>query len=967
MGPSMQYLPFQAMDISTGKPVAAPLGSVFLYVYLAGTDTLATLYGEGGEGIDNPIVAGEYAFAGFAAADGSYDTQVVAAGITAQPIVRVSLLDPASVAVLAEQVTLLGKSPLSVGLFTAICSLSIPTGTDLIQTSGYAATGIGSAKYVATTATGLTANAYTVQTANGRWFILSPDEIKTPRKLGAVDDGSSHPASTRFGSLAALQAAYPFATSLSQELDWLAWQACLNLGGRVDGGGDAITYKMCNSNAASMTPLTVISGQSWVQGAGCKLDFTALVAQTSSVHEVANYNFATSSGWANATQYAPSQITNATFGSGAATYTDPSIFNSFTGVVSSRVLTVSGFSGGSALAVGQTLYGPGIPAGVTIASLGTGTGGNGTYNLTTCPNASSAIMNTSGGHYCQFGQAVTLAPGVYTATCTMSATLGASAAHGNVQPPSAGISFFGSGVGQGAAPFGGSGISFSNLGSLSSTPLTQTVSYTFTVTAAGTAYFCFGGSGYANWSITNMDIQPFFLNCAVLLTRDGAAEHYPIMQPFAGVEINGPPASSGLTSGILIKSFSNLDGNISRTEDVNVNGFYYALNLSDGAYLHDSKNCSWGGTIGVYFAAGAQNAGENFRFFGGGMGTLCNPGGAEFTLHSTTIDYVTQAITQNAGRIEAHGCHFEMDVPASAGLPLFECINGGRITMYGGMILLAGGVGTSPEPPIKLTTSACAMVLYGTELYNLSSASGVACSGAGTLSAYGWKNSGNPNIGLKLLSNAKAMDVFGGAGSFEPVSGSPFAGADPTGIYLPGGIYPQAGATSTNRWTSQYLSAAVSSAYAHSGSHSLAITKTGESSGSPDNQMAIVIPVKPGQNVWYSMWWLQPANLGTGTATVYVRAFWGQQIGQDAMGRPLFNAMDNYKGESDIALPLAGSSTWTQWNSVTAFSSGGSTDATAGLGADGAPIWANCLVILFDTEAMVPMTFYIDDIVPNPL
>ncbi|MCW1985605.1 UNVERIFIED_ORG: hypothetical protein M2348_001337 [Sphingomonas sp. R1F5B] len=54
----------------------------------------------------------------------------------------------------------------------------------------------------------------------------------------------------------------------------------------------------------------------------------------------------------------------------------------FTGVIAGGVLTVSSFvAGGQALAVGQTVYNSnGVQVGV-IASLGTGTGGNGTYNL----------------------------------------------------------------------------------------------------------------------------------------------------------------------------------------------------------------------------------------------------------------------------------------------------------------------------------------------------------------------------------------------------------------------------------------------------------------------------------------------------------------------------------------------------------------------------------------------------------
>lgn len=54
---------------------------------------------------------------------------------------------------------------------------------------------------------------------------------------------------------------------------------------------------------------------------------------------------------------------------------------SFTGTISGTTLTVSAVSAG-ALAVGQLISGAGVTAGQTIASLGTGTGGIGTYILT---------------------------------------------------------------------------------------------------------------------------------------------------------------------------------------------------------------------------------------------------------------------------------------------------------------------------------------------------------------------------------------------------------------------------------------------------------------------------------------------------------------------------------------------------------------------------------------------------------
>jgi hypothetical protein len=61
-----------------------------------------------------------------------------------------------------------------------------------------------------------------------------------------------------------------------------------------------------------------------------------------------------------------------------------------TGVLAGTVLTVSGYSG-PALAVGDVVNGSGVTAGTYITSFGTGTGGNGTYNV----NASQSVASES--------------------------------------------------------------------------------------------------------------------------------------------------------------------------------------------------------------------------------------------------------------------------------------------------------------------------------------------------------------------------------------------------------------------------------------------------------------------------------------------------------------------------------------------------------------------------------------------
>jgi hypothetical protein len=53
-------------------------------------------------------------------------------------------------------------------------------------------------------------------------------DVVNPIDFGAIGDGVSRPLSTIYATLAAAQSVYPFATSLSQELDWAAIQAAVN-------------------------------------------------------------------------------------------------------------------------------------------------------------------------------------------------------------------------------------------------------------------------------------------------------------------------------------------------------------------------------------------------------------------------------------------------------------------------------------------------------------------------------------------------------------------------------------------------------------------------------------------------------------------------------------------------------------------------------------------------------------------
>jgi len=76
-----------------------------------------------------------------------------------------------------------------------------------------------------------------VMDKNGSVVYSTPSNIfnippkVTLKDYGAVGDGTSHPLSQFFATLAEAQAIYPFATSLSQQIDWAAFQLSLDTNG----------------------------------------------------------------------------------------------------------------------------------------------------------------------------------------------------------------------------------------------------------------------------------------------------------------------------------------------------------------------------------------------------------------------------------------------------------------------------------------------------------------------------------------------------------------------------------------------------------------------------------------------------------------------------------------------------------------------------------------------------------------
>ncbi len=89
--------------------------------------------------------------------------------------------------------------------------------------------------------------------------------------FGAIGDGSAHPLSGRYGTLAAAQAVYPFVTSLTQQIDWAASQAAINSlatvdsHGTTDYGGDV---EFPRGNYVMSNPLVIAHGYTHLIGYG---------------------------------------------------------------------------------------------------------------------------------------------------------------------------------------------------------------------------------------------------------------------------------------------------------------------------------------------------------------------------------------------------------------------------------------------------------------------------------------------------------------------------------------------------------------------------------------------------------------------------------------------------------------------------------------------------------------------------
>lgn len=129
-------------------------------------------------------------------------------------------------------------------------------GPSYILTAGFAsASDGGSAQYKR----GLPNQSGGFTSADGEHWELVADRANA-RQFGAIADGGSHALSTRYGTLAAAQVDYPFATSLTQQIDYCA----VKLASNYCFGSDLSlsSYSACQDTYVNLSHFT-ITGAGW--------------------------------------------------------------------------------------------------------------------------------------------------------------------------------------------------------------------------------------------------------------------------------------------------------------------------------------------------------------------------------------------------------------------------------------------------------------------------------------------------------------------------------------------------------------------------------------------------------------------------------------------------------------------------------------------------------------------------------
>lgn len=102
------------------------------------------------------------------------------------------------------------------------------------------------------------------------------NEQVTVKSFGAIFDGTSHPLSERYSTLAAAKAVYPFVTALTQQIDWAALQAAHNYALTLKSGAE-ILFPAGKGYIGADTVNIPLGGYSGIHQRGCGQGITQLI------------------------------------------------------------------------------------------------------------------------------------------------------------------------------------------------------------------------------------------------------------------------------------------------------------------------------------------------------------------------------------------------------------------------------------------------------------------------------------------------------------------------------------------------------------------------------------------------------------------------------------------------------------------------------------------------------------------
>ena len=203
-----------------------PIAGAKVYVYDDVTGQLATLTDNLSAPLANPITSDEFGNISFNTADGQKRLDIyLGANRIWEQVIAVGGVP-----------TTFANNAMAIGLFANAATLTIPAGTDRVQTSGYAAIGRGAAEYLydaAVDAAYVTANPrVSFRSANGRGFRLDPSRGISINHTGAVPDCTAVGVGT--DNAAAINAAISYAALSGKGAEILIPRN--NLGYRVGSG-----------------------------------------------------------------------------------------------------------------------------------------------------------------------------------------------------------------------------------------------------------------------------------------------------------------------------------------------------------------------------------------------------------------------------------------------------------------------------------------------------------------------------------------------------------------------------------------------------------------------------------------------------------------------------------------------------------------------------------------------------------